>query len=204
MMEIDHIAIVCADLDLGCQNVEERIGLPLRPGGRHARYATHNRLLGLGPDIYLEVIAPDPSVPAPSHPRWFALDHALEVPRVGNWLVRVPDLGAALAGAPEGAGRPVALARDDLSWEIAVPDDGSLPMEGGWPTMLQWHGGLHPARRLPDDGVRLTTIEVRHPRADWLARTLLPGLTGPEVRFIPAPAAALSVELSTPGGVVWL
>ena len=136
-MELDHIAIVCADLETGAREVEARLGMALRPGGRHARYGTHNRLLGLGPDLYLEVIAPDPEAPPPAHPRWFALDHAPEAPRVGNWLVRVPDLAAALAEAPEGAGRPVALARDDLSWEIAVPDDGSLPMAGGWPTMLQ-------------------------------------------------------------------
>ena len=203
-MEIDHIAIVCADLETGCREVEARLGLPLRPGGRHAHYGTHNRLLGLGPDIYLEVIAPDPDALVPPRPRWFGLDHPPDMPRVGNWLVRVPDLAAALAEAPDGAGRPVALARDDLRWEIAVPDDGSLPMEGGWPTMLQWHAGLHPAWRLPDDGVRLAAVEVRHPEAESLSRKLLPRLSGPEVRFVVADSPALSALLTTPGGEVWL
>jgi catechol 2,3-dioxygenase-like lactoylglutathione lyase family enzyme len=203
-MEIDHIAIVCADLETGCREVEARLGLPLRPGGRHAHYGTHNRLLGLGPDIYLEVIAPDPDAPVPPRPRWFSLDHPPDTPRVGNWLVRVPDLAAALAEAPQGAGRPVALARDDLRWEIAVPDDGSLPMAGGWPTMLQWYEGLHPARRLPDDGVRLTAIEVRHPEADWLSDRLRAQVSGPELRFVPAHTPELSVLLSTEAGEVWL
>lgn len=203
-MEIDHIAIVCADLETGCREVEARLGLPLRPGGRHAHYGTHNRLLGLGPDIYLEVIAPDPEAPVPPRPRWFGLDNAPQAPRVGNWLVRVHDLEAALAAAPDGAGRPVALSRGDLHWMIAVPDDGSLPLEGGWPTMLEWQSGLHPARRLPDDGVRLLAIDLFHPDADWLARTLGPVLAGPPVRYIARAEIGLSIRLATPRGEVRL
>ena len=33
---------------------------PLESGGRHPHMGTHNRLLSLGPDLYLEVIAVDP------------------------------------------------------------------------------------------------------------------------------------------------
>lgn len=122
-MEFDHVAIIAADLDVGCRVLETRLGVRLHAGGQHQQYATHNRLLGLGPDTYLEVIAPDPSVPAPSHPRWFGLDHPPQGPVVGNWIVRVPDLDAALADAPPAAGRAVALSRGDLNWRIAVPDD---------------------------------------------------------------------------------
>ena len=90
MMELDHLAITCASLPEGAAWAEERLGAPLEPGGRHAHFGTHNRLLSLGPGLYLEVIAPDPEAPAPGRPRWFGLDEARE-PTLGNWIVRVPD-----------------------------------------------------------------------------------------------------------------
>ena len=62
------------------------------PGGRHARFGTHNRLLGLGPDLYLEVIAPDPDAAPFEGPRWFGLDTPPPVPRLANWIVAVADM----------------------------------------------------------------------------------------------------------------
>ena len=35
---------------------------------------THNRLLGLGTNVYLEVIAIDTEAAPPARPRWFSLD----------------------------------------------------------------------------------------------------------------------------------
>ena len=60
--------------------------------------ATHNRLLGLG-DLYLEVIAADPSAPRPAWPRWFDLDRFTGAPRLTNWICACDDLEAAVAAA---------------------------------------------------------------------------------------------------------
>lgn len=200
-MRLDHVAIACADLDAGVAHVEARLGLPLSAGGRHARYATHNRLLGLGPDEYLEVIAPDPAARS-AGPRWFALDHA-GAPRLANWIVAVPELDAALADAPPGAGIPVALSRGDLAWRIAVPREGSLPMEGGFPTLIEWRSGLHPARALPDRGARLVALEIHHPEAAMLAARLAP-LADPRLSFHRAAGPRLFACLATPSGPIWL
>ena len=59
MLVLDHLAIGCRDLDAGSRFTEALLGVPMASGGQHARYGTHNRLLSLGPDLYLEVIAPD-------------------------------------------------------------------------------------------------------------------------------------------------
>lgn len=198
-MDLDHLAVVAADLDEGTAWTEDRLGLRLAPGGRHAAFATHNRLLSLGPGLYLEVIAPDPDVPPPGRARWFGLDHA-GAPALGNWIVRVPDRAA----IPPGVGEILSLERGDLAWDIAVPADGSLPMAGGHPTVIAWTRGSHPSQRLPDLGARLVELVVSHPEADRLAARLAPQLADPRLRFVPAERPALSAVIRTPAGLCTL
>ena len=72
-------------------------------GGVHEGAGTHNMLLGLGPDCYLEVIAPDPAQPQPEHPRLFDLDDAavrlmLEAgPALIGWVARTSAMDALVA-----------------------------------------------------------------------------------------------------------
>ena len=201
MLTLDHIAIGAADLETGVAWAEARLGLPLRPGGRHARFGTHNRLLGLG-DIYIEVIAPDPDAAAPEGPRWFGLDRWEGPPRLCNWLCRTDDMDAARAALPADPGPALALSRGDLSWEITVPTDGSLPLDGACPTLLRWApGALHPAARLPDDGCRLVSLTITHPNAARISAAL--PLDDPRVRFAAGPLS-LSARIATPRGEVTL
>ncbi|WP_210527255.1 VOC family protein [Rubellimicrobium arenae] len=200
-MQLDHLAITAASLEEGVAWAEERLGVKLDPGGRHERFGTHNRLLSLGPGLYLEVIAPEPGT-APGMPRWFGLDQP-GAPRLGNWIVRVPDLAAALAAAPPEVGEALPLSRGDLSWTVTVPPDGSMPWGGAYPTLIQWSPGHHPADRLSDKGVRLVALEVGHPRAPRL-RELLPGLTDPRISFVTADEPGLRARFSGPEGEVTL
>lgn len=169
MLTLDHLAVACTSLDEGTAWVEEQLGVTLQPGGQHTRYGTHNTLLGLADGLYLEVIAAEPgAVPEADH-RWFDLARFTGPPRLANWIFRADDLDTALAKAPAAVGRPRALTRGDLSWQITVPDDGSLPYGGAFPTLIQWAEGTHhPADRLPESGCRLVSFEVSHPEADRL------------------------------------
>lgn len=201
-MQLDHLAITCADLSEGAAWAESRLGVPLEPGGRHARFGTHNRLLSLGDRLYLEVIAPDPAALPPDRPRWFGLDH-VDTPRLGNWIARVPDLAAALATAPPEAGEALDLSRGNLAWSVAVPPDGSLPWGAAFPTLIRWRAGGHPADRLPDRGVRLLALAIGHPRAQAL-RAHLQDLADPRVTVARTRAPSLRARLATPRGEVWL
>ena len=165
-MRLDHLVVTCATLFEGAAWLEEVLGVPTQPGGHHPRMGTHNRLLSLGPDEYLEVIAPDPDAPAPDRPRWFALDRRA-APGFTNWAVRTDDMEADLVRMPDGTGEPVAMERGDLRWRFAVPDDGEQPMDGASPALLQWDGP-HPAPMLEDVGCRLLSLTVRTPRPDRL------------------------------------
>lgn len=197
MLTFDHIAISCESLQDGVAAVEEALGVTLAGGGQHPHMATHNRLLGLG-DLYLEVIAADPSLPRPDWPRWFDLDHFSGPPRLTNWVARCDDLSLALVAAPPGTGAPIALSRGNYRWQMAVPADGKLPFEGAFPALIQWDPPHHPTQALPDVGVQLTRLEIAHPLAADLRAAL--NLTDPRVIIVPGPAKAMRATFATPHG----
>ena len=199
MLRLDHLAVAARDLEEGRAAVEAALGVRLQPGGQHAHFGTHNLLLGLEDGLYLEVIAIDPEAPAPEGARWFDLDRFDAAPRLQTWICRSDDLGSALVRYPQ-AGAPVALARGDLRWRMAVPRDGRLPFDGVFPALMQWECDAHPAERLTASGCGLARLVVRHPQAGRLADMLGPDLSDARVVFeIGAPS--LRAEISTPGGL---
>ena len=199
-LRFDHLAVAAETLRDGAAAVEAALGVPLEPGGQHARMGTHNRLLSLGPGAYLEVIAIDPDARAPATPRWFDLDRFSGPPRPVVWIAGCDDLEAALSAAPSGAGRPVDFARGDLRWRMAVPDDGRLPFDNLFPALTEWQGTARAAARLPDRGCRLEALVLSHPEADALRRAL--GQLADETRLrILRGAPSLSARIRTPEGV---
>lgn len=160
---IDHVVIRAATLDAGAAYVDTELGIPLAPGGAHAAMGTHNLLAGVG-GPYLEVIAVDPAAEAPQRPRWFALDEGSPDAGLVAWVVRVPSL----PDDPE-IGPGLALARGDLSWQIAVRDDGRIPFDGAGPLAIRWDSG---APTPPPSAARLVSLIAIHPDPVPLARFL--------------------------------
>ncbi|MFM9136332.1 MAG: VOC family protein [bacterium] len=167
---IDHLVILAPDLDTGARLVEGALGVAPLPGGRHDAMATHNLLLGMGPE-YLEVLSPDPSAEPPHRARWFGLDQwgATFDPVLAAWVVRTDDLGGTLAASPIDLGEPVDLARGDLRWRISVRPDGAAPLGGLAPAVIEWAG---PPPEIPDSGVRLVSLTLAGPDAALLRATL--------------------------------
>ena len=184
-MELDHIAVSGVTLEDAVEAVEAALGVPMQPGGRHERFGTHNRLLGLAGGLYLEAIAVDPAAPKPDRPRWFGLDEFTGAPRLSKWIVAVDDLDAALRLAPPGAGEPLRVTRGDLSWRMAVPADGHLPFDGLFPALIEWEGDAHPAPRLDDCGLRLARLVISSPNAMELGAALAPILNDERVEIVP-------------------
>lgn len=199
ILALDHLAVTAGTLAEGIAAVEAALGTRLGPGGEHPTMGTHNRLLGMG-DLYLEVIAVNPAAPPPGRPRWFDIDRFAGPPRLTNWIARTDDLAAALALAPPGSGTPMALARGDYRWQMAVPDDGILPFGGGFPALIRWHGALHPAHALPDSLCRLHRLEIVHPEAAALRSALRPLIDDPRIVVTDGPRPALAATIDTPHG----
>jgi catechol 2,3-dioxygenase-like lactoylglutathione lyase family enzyme len=203
---LDHITIVAPSLAEGVEYVRQTLGVTPQPGGEHPRMATHNALLRLGDQVFLEVIAINPDAPAPDHPRWFDLDQLNPdaAPRLATWVARTNDIQATVAAAPVALGSIEPMSRGSLHWLITIPQDGSLPLHGIAPTLIQWHNGPHPADKLPDQGCTLVKLEGFHPQADQISSMLqAAGLQG---GFSVYPLAAgerpyLVAHIRTPDGL---
>lgn len=203
MLALDHLAVAARTLKEGRAFVEEALGITLQKGGQHPRYGTHNLLIGLEEGLYLEVISVDPQADIPPDPRWFRLDEFEDAPVLHNWICRTEDMAADLPQMPEGAGRPVALARGDLRWKMAVPEDGRLPYDEMCPALIQWQG-RHPAPALRQSGARLERLVVQHPLAAELRGQMAALLADPRVVFEAAEEPALRAAFEVNGETRWL
>jgi hypothetical protein len=176
MAEIDHIVLGARTLAEGAAYVEQHLGVAPRPGGVHAGFGTHNMLLGLGRQCYLEVIAPDPGQPNPPHPRLFDLDDPavklmLEAgPCLIGWVARTPVLDAVVSRLGPRAGDVKSMSRGDLSWRMAFPPQRQ-DMDNLIPALIQWESDSA-STRLPDSHVRLLALEAEHPEADMVRDSL--------------------------------
>ncbi|WP_171209883.1 MULTISPECIES: VOC family protein [unclassified Ruegeria] len=195
-MRLDHLAVAGETLEEASAHIEQALGVPLQEGGKHEKFGTYNRLLGLAEGLYLEAIAIDPDAPQLERTRWFDLDRFAGQPRLSNWICSVPDIASSLSIFPDGVGEPIDLARGALRWQMAVPPGGRLPFDNLFPALIQWHGDLHPAGMLQDRGCRLTRLVVFHPDALELAKLL------GELQFVvfDTGPAALRAEFQTPHG----
>ena len=61
--DLDHLVFTCADLDAGIAWAERTFGVRPVRGGAHPQWGTHNALMSLGRERYLEILAPNPDAP---------------------------------------------------------------------------------------------------------------------------------------------
>jgi hypothetical protein len=210
MTELDHITVAARTIEEGLVYLRSVLGIDLPYGGAHPRMATHNHLLRLGDSRFLELIAIDPSAPAPTRPRWFQLDDpALQAelargPRLITWVVRTTTIAETFLASEEPMGAIEPMRRGDLRWLITFPNDGTLPGGGMMPALIQWPAGPHPATRMPDLGCTLERLEAVHPDPPAYRRALASIGADRHVAIRTVPAGArphLVAHIRTPGGV---
>jgi Glyoxalase-like domain len=199
VMVIDHLIYRAPDLADAVAEMEERLGVRAQAGGQHTGLGTHNALLALGPQTYLEIIAPDPRQPQPPA-RWSGPAGASRSGLAG-WAIACHDIDTAVARARSRGYDPGEVS----SMQRATPTGAVLRWRltlgaafGGLvPFLISWGDTEHPARSAPR-GLILESFWLEHPDPASLA-PLLTALDA-DTQIRPAAAPALIARLRGPNG----
>ncbi len=203
---LDHIVYAVPDLAQAVADLQERLGVCATVEGKHTGLGTHNALLSLSDEAYMEVIGPDPGQPPPAMPRPFGIDTLTE-PRLITWLAKATDLDKQVEQARARGydlGKITPMHRDlpdgtRIEWRLVIP---AQPLgEGLVPVLIEWHTTLHPAKTSAR-GCRLVELHGEHPRPETV-RPILEAM-GLSLDIRPGAAPALSATLDTPKGRVVL
>jgi hypothetical protein len=202
-LRIDHVVYAVRDLESAAARFDDTFGIGSTPGGVHPRWGTANRIISLGGDRYLELIAVvEPSVAANTvlgraisertvaGDRWFALclrDDAIEA------TAKRLDLRLERGSRTLPDGRVVA-------WRGAGIDDPRRTSD--LPFFIEWTGeqDAHPGaggvgHRSGADDIAWVQIAGDADRfAAWTGDASLP------VRFVDGEPGVVAVGLSTPDG----
>lgn len=211
-LALDHLVYAVPDLSAAIAELAECLGLTPAFGGRHEGLGTHNAILPLEAERYLELIAidPDSEVTGRKHP--FGLG-TLTKPRLVAWAVRSREIKSDIALARKNGFDPgvvSSMARRSptgamLHWKLTVQatrfGDGLLPF------VIDWGSTPHPStsRAIHEDESRpevergiLTTFSASHPDPEPV-RVALEAL-GARLEVSKEPTARLRAEISGPKG----
>ena len=203
---VDHLVYAVPDLEKAIKAIEKKLGVAPVMGGQHRSQGTHNALVHLGKDTYLEIIAADPSNDTFSGQRWMGIDLITE-PKITRWAVKSnrldrdraylalvdPNLGELKGGArkkPNGK---------KLIWKATVtlpePEVEVLPF------VIDWKGAEHPTKDLPKV-CKLIELRSNHP-TPYLIETAVHSLNI-DMKMGVADTASITAVIETPNGVVEL
>jgi len=166
---IDHIVIGAGNLISGTKILETKLSTKFSPGGEHQMMGTHNNLLKLQSNIYLEVIANNPNVNNPSCPKWFSLGEERTKekiqfsPRALCWVLKVDNIVNTVKQCGYNPGEILQLSRGDLTWKITVPSNGMLVDNGVLPALIEWPSSQHPSKKLSNNNISINTLSLFHP-----------------------------------------
>lgn len=208
MLKLDHLTVIAPTLAEGVAHVRACLDLDVPFGQRHLYMGTHNHLLQLGDMTYLEIVALDPAGENPSRPRWFGLDDQARVRadweegrRLRGWVARTDGLAGAIAGGEAVFGETVPLPPIDSSFDFAIPADGSLPLDGAAPSLIDRRGKPRSMATIADLGARLLSFSLEHPEPD--AISALYGQLGIDrpPAILRGPKLRYRARIATPAGV---
>ena len=203
--------------------LEKLLGAKAVFGGSHPGFGTANALIGLGDNLYFEIIGPDPAQPDFEGVRPYGIDSISEAQLV-SWVARRENLSALqqqLAPSPVMISDPFPVSREGaggkrLSWEMAfvsihegeysIPDaDRSEDISPLLPSLIDWGQTAHPSL-VCESCCTLVAFELRHPNSSELQTTLahLGFHADSQLQISTAEQPGLRVVLDSPNGEIVL
>lgn len=202
--QIDHLLYGTRSLTDGIRYICELTGVQPVMGGSHPGLGTHNALIGLGNNIYLEIIAPDPEQSVERV--WMDLDK-LEQPQLFRWAATTQnaekvrqagltagfDIGEVKAGSrykPDGS---------LLEWTLSDPNVNLA--NGPIPFFIYWGTSGNPSPNLPH-GCILESFKAFHPDPVEVRKKL--SALHLDLQVEQDTGIQLKAEINTPNGKVTL
>ena len=200
---IDHIVITAPTLDAGAELVKKSLGVIPQKGGEHPQMGTHNLLLHLGNDIYLEVIACNPMAEPPKRSRWFGLDEINEntPAKLKTWVVRTKNIHSTFNISSESLGNIEPMNRGETNWLITIPKDGNLPINEGAPALIEWKTKVHPTTKLIDHGLSLVDLRIHNPAVKRIKKLLDSINLVDDVKIFKSDVPKICASINTPSGL---
>ena len=209
-LTLDHLVYGVPDLAKAIDDFEARLGLAPVRGGRHESLGTHNAILPLCGETYLELIARDPDEPSPDPPRPFGLD-SLHHPQLVTWAVRSREIEQDVERVRKrnyDPGIVFPMTRKvtnghTIAWKLALRTkpfgDGLVPF------LIDWGDTTHPSRSVghTTDDAGQSASEKREPRiSNRICRLFDFCAFHPDPAPIQAAIDALGVDLEIQHGPV--
>ncbi|KAF4653228.1 hypothetical protein FOL47_010642 [Perkinsus chesapeaki] len=162
MSKLDHLVVAVDDLEQSIDAFAAATGVRPVVGGRHEGLGTWNALVALGDDVYLELLAKDPTRESIECSSWLGVaDCTSGLGRLTTYCVRVsPD-------KVDDRFRSCSRKKNDgsiLEWQLdvashAYPHVAQLPNMGTSPFRINWCQSEHPALTAPK-GCSLISLEI--------------------------------------------
>ena len=204
---IDHVVIGAANLTSGTSILETKLNTKFSPGGEHKVMGTHNKLLKLQSNIYLEVITINPNVDAPTRPRWFSLDESnikekiKNSPRALCWVLEVDNIEDTVKQCDYNPGEILQLSRDDLTWKVTIPSNGKLVENGVLPILIEWPSNQHPSNNLNNSNVSLNKLSLFHPEPNKIQKIIY-NLIESDLIQVSEGSAKIELNLTTQNEII--
>tara|TARA_B110000003_G_scaffold44449_1_gene42048 strand:+ start:25 stop:693 length:669 start_codon:yes stop_codon:yes gene_type:complete len=166
MHKLDHIVFGARTLEEGTNFIEKKLDIKLSEVGYHDFMGTHNRVVKVDKDIYLEVIAIDPSSKFPNGNRWFNLDNPIlqkkleYSPQMIGYVIETKDKEILKHFCT-----PIQASRGNYKWNFAMPNLDSnffnkeLIENGIIPSLINWKSSK-PITQMKDNQFSLNRVEI--------------------------------------------
>jgi hypothetical protein len=170
LLKLDHLTVIAPTLIEGVSHVRNCLGLDVPFGTRHDYMGTHNHRLQLGNSVYLEIVALDPEGTDPGRARWFGLGDQEKVRsdwqqgrRLRGWVANTDAMDSVVSSHGAIFGEKVALPPEIPTFDFAIPENGSLPLGGVAPSIIDHRGDWSYIASIPDLGACLRSLTLEHP-----------------------------------------
>ncbi len=208
MLKLDHLTVIAPTLSEGVLHVRDCLDLDVPFGSRHDYMGTHNHRLQLGDSTYLEIVALDPQGIAPGRSRWFGLDDQKQIRadweegrRLRGWVANTEVIDFILSNHSTVFGEKVLLPAAAPNFSFTIPKDGTLPLDGAAPSLIDHQGDSSYIAKIPDLGARLTSLTLEHPHRASVEALLQVLFVDRPPKVIHGPKLRYRATIKTPTGM---